>query len=168
MSIAAGMLPEIEMELANTRTVLAALPESSFSFKPHAKSFAMKELASHVANMVGWGTMTLNTDSFDVAPVGQPPMKEPAHESTAALVDAFDRNAAEFKATLAAASDDSLLTPWSLLVAGQANFTMPRVAVLRSMIMNHLIHHRAQLTVYMRLCDLPVPAIYGPSADSAQ
>lgn len=117
--------------------------------------------------MAGWGAMTLNTESFDVAPVGQPPMKYPPFTSVAAMLETFDRNVADFRSALAAADDAAMMKSWSLLVAGNASFTMPRAAVLRSMIMNHLIHHRAQLTVYLRLLGEPVPALYGPSADES-
>lgn len=167
MSIAASMLPELDMEMKNTRRVLERLPESKFEFKPDPKSFSLQDLGTHVANMIGWGAMTLNTESFDVAPVGQPPMKFPPFTSVAAMLETFDRNVVEYRTALAAADDAAMMKPWSLLVAGNASFTMPRAAVLRSMIMNHLIHHRAQLTVYLRLLGEPVPALYGPSADES-
>lgn len=165
MSIAASMLPELDIELKNTRKVLERLPDESFGWKPHARSMSLLHLSSHVVNMLAWGTMTVQTDSFDVAPVGQEPMKSPEHSGRAAALEAFDRNAAEFRSALAAVEDGEMMQTWSLLAGGEVIFAMPRVAALRSMILNHLIHHRAQLTVYLRLLDKPVPALYGPSAD---
>jgi uncharacterized damage-inducible protein DinB len=105
------------------------------------------------------------TDSLDIAPSGQPPMAPPELKTRAALLESFDRSVAEAREILAAATDEAMLHPWSLLSAGETIFTLPRVAVVRGMIMNHMIHHRAQLGVYLRLCEVPVPAIYGPSAD---
>lgn len=125
-------------------------------------------LAQHIAEMAGWGSITLTADSFDIAPVGQPPYQPPAIESVQQLLDNFDKGTAGLRAALAAASDESMMQPWSLISGGNTIFTMPRIAVLRSMIMNHLIHHRAQLGVYLRLNNVPVPSIYGPSADEGQ
>lgn len=167
MSIAAAMLPELDIEMKNTRRVLERLPESRFDFKPDPRSFSLQDLGTHVVNMIGWGTMTLSTESFDVAPVGQPPMEFPPITTVAAMLETFDRKVAEYRTALTAADDGAMMQPWSLLVAGNASFTMPRAAVLRVMIMNHLIHHRAQLTVYLRLLGESVPALYGPSADEA-
>jgi uncharacterized damage-inducible protein DinB len=115
--------------------------------------------------MVGWGAITIKQDSYDFAPPGGEPYKEEPAKSVAALLDTFDKGLAEFCEALAGASDETMTKDWSLLVGGQTLFTRPRVACLRDMIINHLIHHRAQLGVYLRLNDVPVPAIYGPSAD---
>ncbi|HMB69543.1 MAG TPA: DinB family protein, partial [bacterium] len=124
-------------------------------------------LATHIANLPTWVGLTLGGDRFDMAPPGQdPPRAQPA-ESPDAAVETFDRNVAAARAALAAADDATMTGAWTLLAGGQTVFTMPRVAVLRSFVMNHVIHHRAQLTVYLRLCDVPVPALYGPSADES-
>jgi uncharacterized damage-inducible protein DinB len=117
--------------------------------------------------MVGWGKDTLTSDSFDVAPVGAEPYKEDPAESVAVLLEKFDKNLAAFREALANASDADLMTNWSLLAGGNTIFTMPRIACLRGMIFNHLVHHRAQLCVYLRMNDVPVPALYGPSADES-
>lgn len=167
MSISASLLPEFDQEMANTRKTLERLPEDKFDFRPHPKSFTMINLATHIANMLGWGRDTLVTDSFDVAPVGGEPYKEEPAKSVAALLEKFDKNLAAFREGLVNASDESLMASWSLLAGGNVLFTMPRIACLRGMIFNHLIHHRAQLTVYLRMNDVPVPGLYGPSADES-
>jgi uncharacterized damage-inducible protein DinB len=167
MSISASLLPEFDQEMANTRKTLERLPEDQFDFRPHPKSFTMINLATHIANMLGWGRDTLATDSFDVAPVGGEPYKEEPAKSVAALLEKFDKNLAAFREGLVNASDESLMASWSLLAGGNVLFTMPRIACLRGMIFNHLIHHRAQLTVYLRMNDVPVPGLYGPSADES-
>ena len=165
MSISASMLPEFDMETANTRKTLERIPESAFNYKPHEKSFSMIALATHIANMYGWGADTMKSDSFDVAPVGGEPYKEEPATSVAALLKKLDDHAAAFRAGLATVTDEQMMATWSLLSGGNTLFAMPRVACVRGMIFNHIIHHRAQLTVYLRMNDIPVPALYGPSAD---
>ena len=165
MSISASLLPELDQEMAGTRTTLERIPEDKFDFRPHPKSFNLISLATHIANMIGWGRDTLASESFDVAPVGGEPYKEEPAASVAELLETFDKNLAEFRAALAAASDADFMVNWSLLAGGNVVFSMPRIACIRGMILNHLIHHRAQLTVYLRMNDVPVPALYGPSAD---
>jgi len=165
MSISASLLPELDQEMVGTRKTLERIPEDKFDFRPHPKSFTMIGLGTHIANMLGWGRDTLASDSFDVAPVGGEPYKEDPAKSVEELLAAFDKNLAEFREALANASDESMMANWSLLAGGQPLFTMPRIACIRGMILNHLIHHRAQLGVYLRMNDVPVPALYGPSAD---
>jgi len=167
MKIADAMLPELDQELASTRKCLARIPDDKFTYKPHPKSFDMGSLAMHIATMLDWGSTTLESDSFDYAPVGAEPYRPPVAKNNAELLATFDTGAAKLRAALAAAENDAMMAPWSLLASGQTVFTMPRVAVLRSMIFNHCVHHRGQLSVYLRMCDIPVPAIYGPSADEA-
>lgn len=168
MSISQTLLPEFDQETANTRKTLERVPGDKLGFKPHDKSMTMGRLAQHIAEMAGWGCTTLTSDSFDIAPVGQPPYQPQPIESVQQLISTFDKGSADLRAALAAASDESLMQPWSLLSGGKPIFTMPRIAVLRGMIMNHTVHHRAQLGVYLRLNDVPVPSIYGPSADEGQ
>ncbi len=115
--------------------------------------------------MIGWGKDTLKSDSFDVAPVGGEPYKEEPAASVAELLEKFDKGLVAFREALANTSDADLMANWSLLAGGNPIFTMPRIACLRGMIFNHLIHHRAQLGVYLRMNDVPVPGLYGPSAD---
>jgi uncharacterized damage-inducible protein DinB len=168
MAIRDALLPEFDQEMKTTRKCLERIPEDKFSFKPHPKSFDMQGLAVHIATMVDWATTTFQTDSFDYAPVGGEPYKPPVAKTTAELLAMFDKGVTECRAALAAAEDEAMLHPWSLQAGGNTLFTMPRVAVLRTMIFNHIVHHRGQLTVYMRMCDIPVPAVYGPSADEKE
>ncbi len=165
MNIADALLPEFDQESANTRKVLARCPEDKFGWKPHPKSFTMGALATHIVNMTGWTVDTIDKDSFDVAPPGAPPYKEDPVKTRKELLERFDKNVAAARTAIAGASNEHLMQPWSLLSGGQTIFSIPRVACLRSFVFNHTIHHRAQLGVYLRLNDVPVPAIYGPSAD---
>jgi uncharacterized damage-inducible protein DinB len=165
MPINDALLLEFDQETASTRKVLERCPTEKFGFTPHPKSWTMITLASHIANMLGWTVETMAKDSFDIAPVGAPPYREDPAEDTKALLEVFDQKAAAARAAIAATSDEAFMKPWSLLAGGNVIFTMPRVAVFRSMIMNHAIHHRGQLSLYLRLNDIPVPALYGPSAD---
>jgi uncharacterized damage-inducible protein DinB len=160
-----ALLPEFDHEMANTRKVLERCPEDKYGWKPHPKSFSMGSLATHIANMTGWTVDVIEKDSFDFAPPGAPPYKEEPVTSRQELLAAFDKQAAAARAALATASDEHLAKTWSLLGGGVTVFSMPRMVCIRSFVMNHTIHHRAQLTVYLRLNDVPVPAIYGPSAD---
>jgi uncharacterized damage-inducible protein DinB len=165
MPIAQSLLPELDQEMAGTRKTLERIPEDKFDWRPHPKSFTMIALATHIANMVGWGGDVIKEDSFDVAPPGAEPYREEPAGSVAALLAKFDRNYAKFREALAGASDETLMKDWSLLAGGKVIFTKPRAVCLRGDVLNHLVHHRAQLGVYLRLNDAPVPALYGPSAD---
>jgi len=166
MAISKSLLPEFDNEMANTRKTLERVPDAKFAWKPHNKSSAMGALATHLANLPSWGSLTLNSDSFDLAPEGKP-IKTPELSSTSAVLAKFDENAAATRAAIEAASDEDLFRPWTLQSNGQTLMTMPKVAVLRNFVLNHMIHHRAQLGVYLRLNDIPVPAVYGPSADES-
>lgn len=164
MKLSESLLPELDQEMAGTRKVLERVPDDKLAWKPHAKSFTMAALATHVATIPTWGTFTIEGDKFDLAAPSatEPP---PPAASRRELLERFDACLAKFRAALVAAEDAQLLAPWSLVKGSDVIFTMPRIAVLRSMIMNHNIHHRAQLGVYLRLNDVPVPGLYGPSAD---
>ena len=164
MSLSQAFQPELDQEMAGTRKTLERVPEDRLGWRPHAKSMTLGALASHLANLRA-GSPHDPEDSLDLAPVGGEPLREPEKTSRRALLDHFDRQISEGRVLLAAASDESLLAPWTLLEGGKAYFTLPRVAVLRSFVMNHNVHHRAQLGVYLRLLDVPVPGLYGPSAD---
>ena len=166
MNIADTLLPEFDMEMANTRKSLERVPDGKYAYKPHPKSPDMGWLAWHVAFIPAWAAVTIAEDSLDVAPPGgqkAPPMPKNNKE----LLAMFDQNVKDARVALAGASNETLMKPWTLLKGGQKLMTLPKVAVLRGFVMNHLIHHRAQLGVYLRLNDVPVPAIYGPSADEA-
>ncbi|MBI4459941.1 MAG: DinB family protein [Acidobacteria bacterium] len=165
MTLSDTLLPEFDHEMANTRKILERIPESQFGWKPHEKSMTLGRLAVHLTEIPAWTVHTIQKDSMDVAPPGAPPYHPPQANSRQEVLSMFDRNIGEARAAIAAASDEHLQKPWSLLAGGKTVFTMPRIAVLRSMVMNHNIHHRAQLGVYLRLHNIPLPAIYGPSAD---
>jgi uncharacterized damage-inducible protein DinB len=166
MKIGERMLPEFDREMANTRKTLERVPEERFGWKPHEKSMPMGRLASHIAEIPGWVSFTLDSDSFDANPPGGRLAYQPMlATSRKELLEAFDRNITAARAALASVEDEKMMQPWSLLSGGKVVFTIPKIAVQRSFVMNHLIHHRAQLGVYLRLNDVPVPALYGPSAD---
>lgn len=165
MALNAALLPEFDQEMASTRRTLERVPDSKFSWKPHEKSGAMGWLAGHVASIPGWLAFTIKQDSLDLAPGGVQMQPPPPPRNNKELLAEFDKNVKEGRAVLAAASDAELMKPWSLLNNGKVSMTLPKVAVVRGFVMNHLIHHRAQLGVYLRLNNIAVPAIYGPSAD---
>lgn len=160
-----GLLPEFDHEMANTRKTLERVPDDKFGWKPHEKSATLGWLASHLAILPSWAIPTVDQESLDLSPPGEPPFKLPEMNSRATVLDVFDKNVSDARAAIGRASDDQLMKPWTLLAGGKTIFTMPRIAVLRGFVMSHSIHHRAQLGVYLRLNDVPVPAIYGPSAD---
>jgi uncharacterized damage-inducible protein DinB len=166
LTISQSFLGEFDHEMAGTRKTLERLPEGKFDFKPHEKSPTMGWMAAHLAQMTHWGTLICKESSVDLAaPEHQerPPQPTTAQEAVAA----FDKNAAEFRAALEQTTDEQMMQPWSLKMGEQTFFTMPRVAALRGFVFNHIIHHRAQLTVYLRMNGVPVPALYGPSADES-
>ena len=164
MSIAQSMLPEFDNEMANTRKTLERVPENKLDYKPDPKSMSMGVLASHIAEMAGWLPSMAQGSELDI-PADFKPFLATSRKQ---LLDTFDQNVAGSRAALAAMNDQTFMQEWSLKFAGNTMFTMPRIAVYRSMLMNHIIHHRAQLTVYFRLNGVPVPALYGPSADEGQ
>ncbi len=167
MSIGQSMLAEFDQEAIATRKTLERVPADKFGWKPHEKSMEMGRLAVHVADLPNWTALTLTNDSFDYAPPGEAGYQMPVCTTTEELVAAFDKNAAAARAALEAAKDEDFGKPWSLLGGGKVIFTMPKAAVVRGFGMNHLIHHRAQLGVYLRLNGIPVPGCYGPSADES-
>jgi uncharacterized damage-inducible protein DinB len=167
MPIAAVLLPEFDHEMTNTRRTLERVPDGRFDWKPHDKSTALGSLASHLSNIPSWVALAIGQDSLDLAPPGEEPKVQAPAANTAELLAAFDKNVAAAREALAPASDELLMQPWTLLKGGTELLTLPRAGILRSFVLNHVIHHRAQLGVYLRLLDVPVPSIYGPSADEA-
>ena len=163
MAIVDALIPEFDHEMATTRKLLERVPEQKLDWKPHAKSMTLGELATHVANIVWWGEVTLDKPEYNAE--GQ--QREAAASNRAQLLDKFDRNVKTTRTSLAGKSDAELMAPWSLRNGKQTFFTMPKAVVWRSFVMNHLVHHRAQLSVYLRMNDVPLPAMYGPSADEA-
>jgi uncharacterized damage-inducible protein DinB len=180
MAIRDALLAEFDHEMVSTRKTLERVPSDKFGWKPHAKSMSMQQLSSHVANIPGWAVFTLKQEALDLSPKDGKSTGTPQASSTKELLELFDKNSKDGRAALAEASDEEMFKSWSLiaeasdeemfkswsLMMGEKTlFTMPKVAVLRSFLMNHLIHHRAQLGVYLRLNDVAVPSVYGPSAD---
>ncbi len=161
MTISEALLPEFDHEMANSRKMLDVVPDDKFGWKPHEKSFSLGRLASHVAEMPGWATVTIKQDSLEMTP-GEKPFNAP---TKADLLAAFDKNTSEARAALAGATDEHLRKNWKFIYGGHTIFDQPRTGVLREMVLSHLIHHRGQLSVYLRLLDVPIPGMYGPSAD---
>lgn len=161
MPLVDALLPEFDHEMTVTRTLLERVPEDKFDWKPHQKSFSLGELAQHVATIPYWGTVTVSRPGIDIA---SEPRPDPL-TTRAAVLAVFDGHVADARAALAGRSDAELMVPWTLANGGQTVFSMPRAAVWRSFVLSHLIHHRGQLSVYLRMHDVPLPSIYGPSAD---
>ena len=165
MPISASVLPEFDTEMATTRTLLERVPESRASWTPHERSRTLGELASHIAHLPRLGLITMESDELDVAPADGGD-STPGFNGTANLVRTFDDNVKRARVAIESASDTDMLEAWTLRRAGRTVWTLPRAAVLRSFILSHMIHHRGQLSVYLRLTDVPVPAVYGPTADT--
>lgn len=167
MSYAASILPEFEQEMASTRKVLEQIPDDKLEWRPHPKSNTIGWNANHLAEMPGWVAGTLSETSLDIAPKDGPRYESPKLRSRREILELFDRNVAAAKQAIAAAQDADVGQMWSLLQGGTPLFSMPRAAVIRTFVLNHMIHHRAILCVYLRLNDVAVPGMYGPSGDGA-
>jgi len=164
MLIREMLLPEFDREMANTRKTLERVPIEKFAWKPHEKSGTMGWMASHVATVARFATIVITTDSLDLA-VPSAPRGVQIVGSQEELLKSFDDTTAAARAAIAGASDEHFSKPWSLLLGEKNLMTLPRYEVVRNYMLNHHIHHRAQLTVYLRMNDVPLPALYGPSAD---
>jgi len=164
MGMSEGLLKEIDLEMASTRKTLERIPEDKLGWKPHEKSMVLGRLAGHLAELPGFGLRMLQLDVFDLAsrPQGQKPV---VAESQKHVLEIFDRNVAQLREAIAKASDADLQKNWTLAMGEKKFYDGPRIGALRRMMMNHMIHHRAQLGVYLRLNGVPVPSVYGPSAD---
>ncbi len=167
MTIGKSLIPEFEMEMAGTRRVLERVPDDKFDWKIHDKSNTIGWVANHLADIPGWVDMTVRHDSLDVHPPGGEPFQSPTETSTSAILQLFDRNVVAGRQLLDEVSDETLFEPWALLKEGEKVMEMPRLVVIRTWVLNHTIHHRAHLCVYLRVNDIPVPGLYGPSADEA-
>lgn len=159
MSIAETLLPEFDQEMATTRRLLERVPTDKGKWKPHEKSFSLGHLAQLVAWMPGWITNAIKETELNLAKAGGY-----SYEKTDTLVEMFDKNVKEARDAIVSSKDKDYNVPWSLKHGDRVIFTLPRGPVVRQHI-NHLIHHRGQLSVYLRLVDVPVPSIYGPTAD---
>jgi uncharacterized damage-inducible protein DinB len=164
MPLVDALMPEFDAEVASTRRLLERLPDDRLGWKPHPKSMALGALAEHLGQLGVWGRLTLTQSGVDLEQMGRPPGWQPL-ASKAALLEHFDREMAAARAALAGRTDAELAAPWTLRRGQQEFFTMPKASVWRTFVMNHVIHHRGQLTVYLRELDVPLPSIYGPSAD---
>jgi len=165
MAIRDALLPEFDQEMATTRKTLERVPEGKPDWKPHDKSMTMGRLAGHCAELPSFVSMALGTESFDFRPPGAPPRPPVVMSSRQQLLEVFDKNVSAAREALSKASDEDLMKTWTLLADGKKLMSMPRIAVVRGFAINHGIHHRGQLSVYLRLNNVPVPSIYGPSAD---
>jgi uncharacterized damage-inducible protein DinB len=163
MAMVDALLPEFDHEMATTRKLLERVPEDRMDWKPHPRSYSLGQLAQHVATIPMWGGMTLTRTELDLGGAAQPP----EIRTRADLLGTFDQNAAATRAALIGKTDAELLVPWTLKSNGHAIFSMPRAAVWRGFVLSHLVHHRGQLSVYLRMQDVPIPSIYGPSADES-
>lgn len=165
MSMSASLLPPFDQLIAGTRQHLESIPDDRLDWKPHEKSYSIGELGSHLANLPNWAVMTLDADSLDIAPDGDDAPTQAAYGSSAEMVAALDEHAAAARAAIESASDEDLMGSWTLLVGGEEKLSAPRIGVLRTFVLEHMIHHRGQLTVYLRLLDVPVKPTFGPTAD---
>jgi uncharacterized damage-inducible protein DinB len=166
MSIAESLLPEFDREMGLTHQLLERVPNEKASWKPHPKSFSLGDLSLHIANLPTWAVSTMKQTEFDVNPPGGSSFVPPKFESVAATLKTLEENVKTTRGVIASATDGELMVMWTFKNGGKTVFSMPRIAVLRSFVMNHMIHHRGQLTVYLRELDVPLPQIYGPTADS--
>jgi len=161
MTISERYLIEYDEEMKNTRKMLERVPDGRFDYKPHPKSMELGRLASHVAELPSWAKMTLETEELDIAGDFKPWIATNREE----LLKRFDESSREAREKIAATPDSEWLKTWTLRMGSRQIMALPRVGVMRGVVMNHLIHHRAQLSVYLRLNDVEVPGMYGPSAD---
>ena len=161
MALSETIVPEFEHEMANTRKLLELVPDDKTDYKPHQKSMGLGRLASHTAEIPSWVADTLQKELLELH-AGQQPYTAKSRQE---LLDKFDKDVAQARALIAGATDEDLQKTWTMKFDGQTIISMPRAAVLRNFILNHLIHHRAQLGVYLRLNDIQFPGMYGPSAD---
>jgi uncharacterized damage-inducible protein DinB len=166
MSFAETLLPEYEHEMQVTRTMLERVPMEKYDWRPHTKSTSLGALASHLATLAGFGVRLIKQTEVNMAPEGGPPRMPPQYRTREDLLDAFDKNVAASREAIQSLEDSDLRTLWSLKMGAQTIFSLPRAAAIRTMMMSHIIHHRGQLSVYLRLNDVPLPAVYGPTADS--
>lgn len=166
MAISESILPEFDRETATTRRLLERVPEDKAAWTPHVKSMSLGQLAMHIANLPRWASIALERTEFDTNPPDGARATSPPFTSTLHLLETYDANVAAARALLVRTTDAEFMVQWTWRNGGKTMFSMPRVAVLRSFVLNHAVHHRGQLSVYLRLLDVPIPNIYGPTADT--
>ncbi len=162
MSLNEPLIAELQQEAASTRKMLERVPEKSFSWKPHEKSMTLGDLSHHVAEIPEWVSVSVEKDELDFAKSNYVPKEATTTEALLKLFDEKVKNAVE---CLKNASDEKLMGNWTMKNGEKVYFTMPKTAVVRYFVLNHAVHHRGQLSVYLRLLDVPLPSIYGPTAD---
>lgn len=165
MPISEMLLPEFDQEMAMTRRALERVDDAAMHWKPQERSMSLAELTGHLAEVPGWVSKIMGLPEIDLTPKDGPQYEPFVPKTYLDVLNRFDKNVEEARAAMQAAKDEAYLEQWTLKAAGKEVFSLPRVAVLRTMVLNHQIHHRGQLTVYYRLLGIPVPALYGPSAD---
>ena len=163
MAFKEALLAEFDHEIGSTRRLLERVPDAYLEWKPHEKSYSLGDLSGHIANLLTWTNWILESTELDLATVSERRLASPVSRDE--VLGRLDLNAQHARARLAEQTDASLLAAWTLRNGGREMFTMPRSSVLRSFVFNHLIHHRGQLTVYLRLQNVPLPSLYGPTAD---
>ncbi|HUL73078.1 MAG TPA: DinB family protein [Vicinamibacterales bacterium] len=163
MTLKDWLLPEFDHEMAITRRLLERVPDAAFDWKPHDKAFGLGSLATHIAVLPHWGLAILNHDKHDMP--GTNGQSTPARATRADVLDLFDRHVAEVRRGLVNCNDADLAAPWTLTQSGRVVMSMPRASAFRSFLLSHVIHHRGQLSIYLRMQNVPLPPIYGPSAD---
>jgi uncharacterized damage-inducible protein DinB len=170
MGISAEFLPEFDSEMAAARRTLERIPEDKLGWKPHEKSMLLGRLAGHIAELPGMGVSVVKDDALDFAnrPAGELQRKPTVAESQKHVLEIFDRNVAALRAGIAGASDEHWGKNWKLSIGERKLYDGTRMGAMRRMVMNHVIHHRAQLGVYLRLNEVAVPSVYGPSADEGR
>ena len=164
MAIRDALLPEFDHEMANTRKCLERIPDDRLAWRPHAKSWTFLSIGTHLAKLPLWGATIAGTEAVDM-PAGAGPGWAAECHSRADILAMFDANAAAARAGIAGLDDAAMMTPWTFHYNGRVVMQMPRVAALRTLLFSHMIHHRGQFTMYLRLNDVPMPGLYGPSAD---
>lgn len=159
------LLAEFDREAGLTRRVIARAPADRFDWRPHPRSMTLGRLVTHLADLPGWAATLVASAAYDLA---DRPAGERVESSLAAAVALFDANVAAVRREIVARTDAELLAPWTLRSDGRDVFTVPRLVALRTLLLEHSTHHRGQLTVYLRLLDVPVPPLYGPTADEGR
>jgi uncharacterized damage-inducible protein DinB len=162
MALKDALLPEFDHEMAVTRRVLERVPWQDVDWKPHPKSMSLGALSSHLTSVLEWALIILKDSGFNLT---EPPRTDVPYQSVEELLAGFDKNVRAVRDLIANMSDAQFLEPWTFKDKGKEVFTMPRIGTLRNFTLNHTIHHRGQLSVYLRLRNVPVPAMYGPTAD---
>src|SRR5256712_4008207 len=165
MKLSELFLPEFDQEMTTARKTLERIPEDKLSWKPHEKSMPLNRLAGHIAELAGWAVPLIEQESLDFRPPGQPAFQPTIATSQKQVLEIFDKNREASRRSISRTGDEHLMKTWSLLSGGKTILSLPRFSVLRTFCINHIIHHRAQLGVYLRLNNIPVPSVYGPSAD---